>query len=67
MSLSGYWASNLFFDMFMAYISIGFIIMLTFLFNKNYEGIWALFLLYPPSVVPFTYVTSFIFSSDINA
>ena len=67
MSLAGYWASNIIFDVLMAYIPIGLIIMLTFLFNKHYEGVWLLFLLYPPAIVPFTYVTSFIFSSDINA
>lgn len=67
MSVAGYWASNLFFDIFMAYVPILLIIMLTFVFDKSYEGIWVLFLLYPPAVVPFTYVTSFLFSSDINA
>ena len=67
MSLAGYWISNLIFDIIMAYLPIALIIMLTFVFGKNYDGIWALFLLYPPAVVPFTYVVSFIFSSDINA
>ena len=67
MSLSGYWSSNIVFDITMAYIPILLIIMLTFVFNKHYQGIWVLFLLYPPAIVPFTYVTSFIFSSDINA
>jgi len=67
MSLAGYWASNIIFDIIMAYIPILLIIMLTFVFNKNYEGVWLLFLLYPPAIVPFTYVTSFIFTSDINA
>ena len=67
MSLAGYWSSNLLFDIIMAYIPIGLIIMLTYVFGKNYQGVWVLFCLYPPSVVPFTYVTSFLFSSDINA
>ena len=67
MSLAGYWSSNIIFDVLMAYIPIGLIIMLTFVFNKHYDGIWLLFLLYPPAIVPFTYVTSFLFSSDINA
>ena len=67
MSLAGYWASNLLFDIFMAYIPIILIILLSSLFNQSYEGVWALFLLYPPAIVPFTYVTSFMFSSDINA
>ena len=67
MSLAGYWSSNLIFDIIMAYIPVGLIIMLTYVFGKNYEGVWVLFVLYPPAVVPFTYVTSFLFSSDINA
>ena len=67
MSLGGYWASNIIFDVLMAYIPILLIIMLTFVFNKHYQGIWVLFLLYPPAIVPFTYVTSFLFKSDINA
>jgi hypothetical protein len=67
MSLAGYWVSNLIFDITMAYIPILLIIMLTFVFDKHYEGIWLLFLLYPPAIVPFTYVTSFLFRSDINA
>ena len=67
MSLAGYWSSNIIFDVMMAYVPIGLIIMLTFIFNKHYDGIWLLFLLYPPAIVPFTYVTSFLFSSDINA
>ena len=67
MSLSGYWSSNIIFDIVMAFIPILLIIGLTFLFNKHYQGIWVLFLLYPFAVVPFTYVTSFLFKSDINA
>ena len=34
MSLAGYWASNIIFDVLMAYIPIGFIIILTFVFNN---------------------------------
>ena len=67
MSLAGYWGSNVIFDIVMAYIPILLIILLTFLFDKNYEGVWLLFLLYPLAIVPYTYVWSFCFSSDINA
>ena len=67
MSLAGYWTSNIVFDILMAYIPILVIIMLTFIFNKHYDGIWALFLMFPPAIVPFTYVTSFVFKSDVNA
>ena len=67
MSLAGYWCSNMLFDIVMAYIPILLIIMLSYLFSQQYQGVWALFLLYPPAIVPFTYCTSFMFSSDINA
>ena len=67
MSLAGYWASNIIFDIVMAYVPIGLMIMLMFVFNMQFEGVWILFILFPPSIVPFTYVTSFIFKSDINA
>mmetsp|Transcript_27016 Transcript_27016/g.36101 ORF Transcript_27016/g.36101 Transcript_27016/m.36101 type:complete len:123 (+) Transcript_27016:238-606(+) len=67
MSLAGYWVSNLIFDIFMAYVPIVLIIALTFAFGKDYEGVWVLFILFPPAVVPFTYVTSFVYKSDVNA
>ena len=67
MSLIGYWASNLILDIVLAYVPILLIIALTFAFKPGFEGTWVLLLLYPPAVVPFTYVTSFMFTSDINA
>ena len=67
MSLAGYWSSNLFFDILMAYIPIGLILLLSYVFDCFYDGAWVLYLLYPPAIVPFTYVTSFCFKSDINA
>ena len=67
MSLAGYWGSNLTFDIIMAYIPISLIILLAFLFDKSYEGVWLLFLLYPLAIVPYTYIWSFAFASDINA
>ena len=67
MSLAGYWGSNVIFDMIMAYIPVLLIILLTFLFDKMYPGVWLLFLLYPLAIVPYTYVWSFAFTSDINA
>ena len=67
MSLAGYWTSNIIFDIVMAYVPIGLMIMLIFVFNMQFDGIYILFLLFPPAIVPFTYVTSFIFTSDINA
>ena len=67
MSIAGYWASNMIFDILVAYIPIGLIVLLMFVFGRFYEGVWVLFVLYPPAIVPFTYVQSFLFASDINA
>ena len=67
MSLPGYWCSNLAFDILMAYVPCLLIILLMSVFGVSYEGTWVLLLLYPPAIVPFTYVTSFLFRSDINA
>ena len=67
MSLAGYWISNLLFDVIMAYIPIGLILLLMALFGKMYEGVWVLFVLYPLAIVPFTYVCSFCFDSDVTA
>ena len=55
------------FDIFMAYVPIGLIIMLTIIFDRNLHDVWVLFVLYPLAIVPYTYVWSFIFTSDINA
>ena len=67
MSLTGYWVSNLIFDILMAYVPISLVILLTYVFGKNYDGVWVLLVLFPPAIVPFTYVMSFMFKSDINA
>jgi len=67
MSLSGYWTANLIADVTKTYIPLIAMIGLTFLFDLNFEGIWVLFLLFPLGIVPFTYITSFLFGSDTIA
>ena len=67
MSLSGYWISNMIFDILLAYVPIGLIIMLTIIFDRNLHHVWVLFVLYPPAIVPYTYAWSFLFSSEINS
>ena len=67
MSLAGYWTSNIVFDILISYGPIGLIILLSMAFDKNYRGVWVLFLLYPPAIVPYTYLWSYFFTSDINA
>jgi hypothetical protein len=36
-------------------------------FGTNYEGVWLLLVLYPIAIVPFTYITSFVFTRDATA
>ena len=36
-------------------------------FELQYEGVWALLLLYPFSIIPFTYLTSYLFKRDSTA
>ena len=67
MSLSGYWTSNMIFDILLAYVPIGLIIMLTIIFDRNLHELWVLFMLYPLAIVPYTYVWSFVFTSEINS
>ena len=63
----GYWGSNTVSDLIKAYIPIFFIILFSKLFDLQYEGMWAIFLMFPLAIVPFTYVTSFIFVNDTIA
>ena len=67
MSLPGYWTSNMIFDILMAYVPIGLIIILTIMFDRNLQDVWVLFMLYPLAIVPYTYVWSFLFTSEINS
>jgi ATP-binding cassette subfamily A (ABC1) protein 3 len=80
MSLPAYWISNLIADMIKVYIPM-ILIILTYmafgiglpgkepsdLFTNTSPGCWVLFLLYPLAIVPFTYLTSFLFSTDSKA
>ena len=67
MSLSGYWISNMIFDILLAYVPIGLIIMLTIIFDRCLHDVWVLFMLYPLAIVPYTYAWSFLFDSEINS
>jgi len=67
MSLPAYWASNYIADIFKAYIPVILVILLSILFKCNYDGVWVLFMLYPLALVPFTYITSFMFAQETGA
>ena len=64
MSLQAYWLSNMIADIIKVYIPIILIILLSLVFNTNYAGVWVLFMLLPLALVPFTYITSFLFKDD---
>ena len=67
MSLFGYWGANLLADIVKAYVPISMILLLSYLSGVWYSGTWVLFMLFPWAIVPFSYVTSFLFSSDTVA
>ncbi len=67
MGLPAYWFSNMVADMIKLYIPIFIILIVSVVFNANYDGVWVLMLLLPPALVPFTYVTSFLFKTDSQA
>lgn len=67
MSLGAYWVSNMIFDICRGMIPAAIVIGLLYAFDLNYNCAWLLFLLFPIGVTPFTYVTSFLFTSEIVA
>jgi len=67
MNKCGYWLSNMIADIIKAYLPIICIIFLTQVFDVNYEGIWVLFLLYPPAIVMWSYVLTFFFKNETSA
>ena len=67
MSLASYWLSNMIADIIKVYIPIFMIMLLSLVFKANYDGVWVLYLLYTLALVPFTYVTSFLFIKDSTA
>jgi hypothetical protein len=67
MSIAAYWLSNMIADIIKLYIPIIMIILISIIFDANYTGVWVLFMLLPLALVPFTYVTSFLFEKDSTA
>lgn len=63
-SLLGYWMSNMISDVVKAYIPIFITLILQAAFSINVDGVWVHLLIYPWTIVPFTYITSFLFTKD---
>lgn len=54
-------------DILKAYIPVLVIMALAAAFNAYYKGMWVIYLLYPIALVPFTYITSFLFKHETTA
>ncbi len=67
MSLPAYWISNMIADIVKVYIPVLMMLLTSIAFKVNYPDIWILFLLLPLALVPFSYVTTFLFGSDTSA
>ena len=64
MSLPAYWISNMMADILKVYIPCIMMILISYIFKVNYADVWVLFLMLPLALVPFSYVTTFLFGSD---
>lgn len=67
MQLKAYWVGNFIFDFFKMYFTIIVTIILFLGYDLNFNGSIAVYLIFPFGILPFTYVSSFIFTSDSAA
>jgi len=67
MQLKAYWAANFVFDLLKWSFLIATTIILWFAFEMGYVSAWAVLLMFPFAVIPFTYVSSFIFTDTSTA
>ena len=62
--MKAYWIGNFIFDFAKMYFTIIVTVILFVGYNLNFTGSIAVYLTFPFGVLPFTYVTSFIFTAD---
>ena len=62
-----YWIVKFMGDLFRMYITVGLNLAVFYSFELEFDYIWLPLLLYPWAVLPFTYVTTFIFHSTTLA
>ena len=67
MSLGSYWLTNFIFDILKTLLLSVMTILLLHLFNLELPDFWTILLMYPFAIIPFTYLTSFIFSKESTA
>ncbi len=64
MQLSAYWIGNFIFDFFKMQLTIAVTISMFFALKMGFDNASITFVLLPFGILPFTYVTSFIFKTD---
>lgn len=67
MSVAAYWISNLIFDIVKAIIPAAIVVGLKYAFGLDFKYTTLMLFLYPFGVIPFTYVTSFLFDTENDA
>ena len=64
MSAQAYWLINFFFDLLKTLLVSGMVLLLIHLFSLDFPDAWTLLIAYPFAIVPFTYATSFLFTTE---
>lgn len=67
MQLKAYWLGNFIFDFGKMQVTILVTIILFFAFKLEYNSAWLTYLILPFGILPYTYVTSFMFNADSAA
>ena len=62
-----YWLSNFLFDLLRLEVTIGVSIAIFYGFKLDYTAAWAPFVIFPFAILPYSYVCSFLFTSDSAA
>ena len=67
MQLKAYWIGNFIFDFVKMYFTIIVTIILFGSYGLGFSGSIIIYLMFPIAILPFTYITTFIFTSDSAA
>ena len=67
MRLDAYWIANFIFDACKLYVTVIATIALIYAFNQKYDSSVVVYALFPFAIIPFTYVTSFLFTAESAA
>lgn len=65
--MKAYWVGNFIFDFIKMYFTIIVTIILFSSYNMNFTGSIIVYLVFPIGILPYTYISSFIFTSDSAA